>query len=102
MPNNEITLSGTNETDDKFSITLTLAGNKWIKSEPGGASKVLTTTNGVWSRAIDIVALYKPDGTSKVATLNPLVPESAKSGDIGGGSAAETASILSWKVTSVA
>lgn len=96
--NQTVSITGTSSDGNPFKLTLTVANNKWTESEQNGASKVFTTKSGVWERANNIVSLNKNDNKTRVATLNPLVPESAHKGDNGSGSAAESATTLTWTV----
>lgn len=96
--NTQVTIKGTSADGDPYTLTLTIANNKWTESEPAGASKVFKTKAGVWERGINLVSLNKNDNTTKVGHLNGIVPESVSSGATGDGGADETGSTLSWKV----
>jgi hypothetical protein len=89
---------GTSGDGDPYTLTLTIANNKWTESEPAGASKVFKTKTGVWERGVNLVSLNKSDNTTKVGHLNGIVPESVPSGATGDGGADETGNTLSWKV----
>jgi hypothetical protein len=96
--NKQVTIKGTSGDGDPYTLTLTIANNKWTESEPAGASKVFTTKTGVWERAVNIVSLNKSDNKTKVGHLNGIVPESVASGATGDGGADETPTTLNWTV----
>jgi len=99
--NSVVTLKGSNQDGDQFTVTLTISNNKWTKFEPSSAKKVFTTPSGVWSRAVNVVTLFKADATSRVAQFKPLVPETAQAGQTGTGDEFESASSLTWTVDAV-
>jgi hypothetical protein len=96
--NTQVVLKGTSGDGDPYTLTFTIANNKWTESEPAGASKVFKTKTGVWERGVNIVSLNKSDNTTKVGHLNGIVPESVPSGATGDGGADETGNTLNWTV----
>jgi hypothetical protein len=83
----------------KYYAGLTLyKNNSWVESEAGGASNVFTTKRGLWSRAVNVVTLFKNDNTTRVGQLRDLLPENARKGDTGGGSSFETGLNFRWTV----
>jgi hypothetical protein len=101
MANSQITLNGTDLGGNQFTVVLTLANNKWVKTEPGGVNQIFLAANGVWMRAVNIVTLFQADAVTRVGQFTPLVPETANAGDVGNGNEFETASTLTWTVGAV-
>ena len=101
MANKSLTLHGVDDVDafHTIEITLSVADNKWTKTEPNNASDIFKTKTGLWMRAHTITTLFAADATTKVGSLSPLDPASARKNDTGAGKSFETAVTFRWTVT---